>query len=153
MFFSLADDTAGQEWDPPALLVADADPSTRELLRRSLQEKGHEVLLAEDGEQAWSLFESRHPRLVITDVRLPKLDGLGLCLRIREAQPSPYSFILVLTSAKDPEVMAQGFAAGADDFMTKPVDRTELTWRIYSGLRVLNLHMDHRKKRATLLWT
>ena len=124
------------------ILVAEDDPITRQLLKRFLEEKGHQVLVAEDGEQAWSLFVEHHPRMVVTDWRMPKLDGLELCQRIREYENNEYTFVVVLTSTTDREAMVQGFAAGADDFMTKPFDRAELTWRIFSGIRVLNLHSD-----------
>ncbi len=127
------------EATPTTVLVAEDDPITRRLLVRFLQKKGHTVLEAEDGEQAWSLYVSHQPKLVITDWRMPRLDGMGLCRRIREQNQDNYTVVLILTSTKDKEAMVQGFAAGADDFMTKPLDHVELQWRIFSGLRVMRL--------------
>ena len=139
MFFHNKNKLADLQSEPTTVLVADDDPITRQLLKRFLEEKGHEVLVAEDGEQAWSLFVTHHPRLVLTDWRMPKLDGLGLCQRIRQDETADYTFVLILTSTTDRDAMVKGVAAGADDFMTKPFDRAELTWRIYSGMRVLDL--------------
>lgn len=127
------------EVSPTTVLVAEDEPITRRLLCRFLEKKGHEVLVANDGEQAWSLYVSHRPKLVISDWRMPKLDGLGLCRRIREQNCDEYTIVLILTSTTDKEAMIQGFAAGADDFMTKPLDHVELEWRIYSGLRVMEL--------------
>lgn len=122
------------------VLVAEDDPITRQLLKRFLQNKGHQVLLAADGEQAWSLYCEHQPRLIVSDWRMPRLDGLELCRRIREQENDDYTYMLILTSTTDREAMVQGFAAGADDFMTKPFNREELEWRIYSGFRVIGLH-------------
>lgn len=127
------------EVSPTTVLVAEDEPITRRLLCRFLEKKGHNVLVANDGEQAWSLYVSHRPKLVISDWRMPKLDGLGLCRRIREQNCDEYTIVLILTSTTDKEAMIQGFAAGADDFMTKPLDHVELEWRIYSGLRVMEL--------------
>lgn len=124
---------------PTRVLVAEDDPVTRLLLCSFLKKRGHEVFSAKDGEQAWSLYVSHRPSLVISDWRMPRLDGLGLCRRIREDNNDKYTIVLILTSTTDKEAMIQGFAAGADDFMTKPLDPVELEWRIYSGLRVMEL--------------
>lgn len=128
-----------KEPTPTQVLVAEDDPVTRLLLCSFLRKKGHDVLVATDGEQAWSLYVSHRPKLVISDWRMPKLDGLGLCRRIRELSNDEYTIVLILTSTTDKEAMIQGFASGADDFMTKPLDPVELEWRIYSGLRVMEL--------------
>ena len=127
---------------PTTVLVADDDPISRQLMKRFLESQGHQVILATDGEQAWSLFLTHHPRLVITDWRMPKLDGLELCQRIRAHQHEAYTFVLILTSTTDRDAKVHGFAAGADEFMTKPFDRAELTWRIHSSMRVLSLHTN-----------
>ena len=128
------------------VLVADDDPITRQLLKRYLEGKGHTVLVAVDGEQAWEIFENHQPRLVVTDWRMPKLDGLQLCEKIRDFQTAHYTYVLILTSTTEKEAMALGFAAGADDFMTKPFNREELNWRVQSGMRVIQLHSTLEKR-------
>ncbi len=126
----------------PSVLVADDDPITRKLLSRFLEDIGHEVFVAEDGEQAWTIFSARRPKLVITDCRMPKLDGIGLCKRIRGSEVNDYTFLLMLTSTSEKAILGECFAAGADDFMKKPFKRDELQWRLHSGLRILDLHSN-----------
>lgn len=133
------------------VLVADDDPITRQLLKRYLEGKGHTVLVAVDGEQAWEIFVSHQPRLVVTDWRMPKLDGLQLCERIRDFQAAHYTYVLILTSTTEKEAMALGFAAGADDFMTKPFNREELNWRVQLGMRVIQLHST--LENGSISWT
>ncbi len=154
-----SDDLTQHSHEPTTVLVVDDDPITRQLLKRFLEGKGNDVLVAKDGEQAWSLFVANRPRMVITDWRMPKLDGPGLCKRIRSSQSDEYTFVLILTSNADKDAKVQGFAAGADEFMIKPFDRAELTWRIHSSLRVIGLHssleerireLDEAQKRLEL---
>ena len=125
----------------PTVLVAEDDPITRQLLKRSLEDQGHPVLVASDGREAWSIFQSKRPRLVITNWRMPHLDGFELCERIREDHQTDYTFIIMVTSRADREAMVQGFTAGADDFIVKPFDRAVLRWRLHSATRVLKLHL------------
>ena len=115
MEFSPTMPLSHKEPTPTQVLVAEDDPVTRLLLCSFLRKKGHDVLVATDGEQAWSLYVSHRPKLVISDWRMPKLDGLGLCRRIRELSNDEYTIVLILTSTTDKEAMIQGFASGADD--------------------------------------
>ena len=83
--------------DIKSILIAEDDPITRQSLKRFLG-KDHEVFTAENGEEAWRLFAKHRPRLVVTDWRMPKMDGLELCAKIREITDDDYTFIIVLTS-------------------------------------------------------
>lgn len=132
--------TSDELENPTTILVADDDPISRRLLESALAERQHRVITAVDGEDAWKCFCKHRPKLIITDCHMPKLDGLGLCRRIRENGGDGYIYIVILTSLTEREAMRDGFEAGADDFMTKPFDRAELEWRVQSGMRVLELH-------------
>ena len=132
--------------EPTTILVADDDPISLKLLELALTDKGHRVISAVDGEDAWECFCQHRPKLVITDCHMPRLDGLGLCRRIRDNGGEGYTYIVILTSLTEREAMLKGFEAGADDFMTKPFDRAELEWRVLSGMRILDLHVTLENK-------
>lgn len=121
------------------VLIAEDDPISRKLLGRFFKQRDYDVLYAEDGEEAWEIFQEHLPPLVVTDTNMPRRDGLDLCRLIRSNAERNYTYVLILTSTQDQEALEQGFAAGADDFMTKPFNWAELEWRVHSGLRVLDL--------------
>ncbi len=121
------------------ILVADDDQVSRQLLAISLKKVGHEVILAEDGQEAWQLMQQLYFPLVISDWLMPEIDGLELCERIRNFRPEPYTYIILLTSRTDKSSLLEAFDAGVDDFLPKPFDFSELMARIHSGERVLHL--------------
>ncbi|MGL4551695.1 MAG: PP2C family protein-serine/threonine phosphatase [Gemmataceae bacterium] len=121
------------------VLVADDDPVCRHLLLRTLQAWGYEVTAAADGSEAWKAFEERDYPLVILDWVMPGVDGPELVRRIRSCARPGYVFTLLLAASNDHDEFIQGLAAGADDFMIKPLDREELRVRLRSGERILKL--------------
>ena len=123
----------------PSVLVAEDDAITRRLLTSFLEKAGHTVLEASNGKEAWESFLQHEPKLVITDWRMPEMSGLELCKKIR-SQSEGYTFVIILTSDTDRDAMCEGFASGADDFVTKPFDKAELNWRVNSGVRMIQLH-------------
>lgn len=121
------------------ILVAEDEPVSRRLLQSYLQKWGHEVVLANDGAEAWRLFEREEFRLVISDWMMPELDGVDLIRRIR-ATPCPiHVYIILLTGRSQKEDVVEGMEAGADDFVTKPFDRDELRVRLRVAERVCEL--------------
>jgi len=126
------------------ILVAEDEPTTRAMLESMLGRLGHEVVAAPDGEHAWLRFRSERFPVVITDWRMPGLDGLELCRRIR-ADPRPrYTFVVILTAVDGREGYLEGMKAGADDFMVKPPDPAALEARLYVAERVLRLQEEFR---------
>lgn len=121
------------------ILIVDDDLLMRQFLASILEGQGHEVEQAEDGMDAWEKFREQPTRVVITDWRMPRMDGLELCRRIREDPDARYTYVIMVTSNRERADVSEGLGAGADDFVTKPFDPTELRWRVNSGLRVLNL--------------
>ena len=124
------------------ILVAEDEPVSRRLLQSYLQKWGHEVVLANDGAEAWRLFEQEEFRLVISDWMMPELDGVDLIRRIRATSRPIHVYVILLTGRSQKEDVVEGMEAGADDFVTKPFDRDELRVRLRVGERVCEL--EHR---------
>ena len=114
------------------VLVVDDEANLRHTLGYALGQEGYEVLAAEDGEKAMTLFGTSHPDAVILDLMLPGIDGIEVCRRIRRESDVP---ILMLT-ARDTEVdRIVGLEIGADDYLGKPFSTRELVARLRALLR------------------
>jgi two-component system, cell cycle response regulator len=123
------------------ILIAEDDAVSRTILRRAVEKIGHECLAAADGEEAWGLYEE-NPDLdvIISDWMMPGVDGLELCRRVRGDGRGGYTYFTFLTALGDREYLLQGLEAGADDYLSKPLDRDELGMRLASALRVTELY-------------
>ena len=122
------------------ILIAEDDQVCRCVLAATLNEWGHEVITAPDGLTAWKLLQdSDAPRLAILDWKMPGLDGIELCEKIRNVPPLQSIYLILLTAHGGTENVITGLKAGADDFMAKPFDREELLARLNVGERVLRL--------------
>ena len=108
----------------PTVLVAEDDPVQRLLLRRALEPLGVEVRLARHGREALDLALEAPPHLVLTDLHMPYMDGLELTRRLKALDP--LLPVLLLTADRDHETRLRGLEAGADDFLNRPFDLTEL---------------------------
>jgi len=126
------------------VLIAEDDAVSRMILQRAVQKLGHEVLVAEDGGKAWKLYcEASDIDVIISDWMMPEVDGLELCRKVRAEERVDgrgYTYFIFLTALGDREHLLQGLAAGADDYLSKPLDRDELEMRLTSALRVTELH-------------
>jgi diguanylate cyclase (GGDEF)-like protein len=132
------------------ILIADDDPLSRRLLEATLARCGHDVVALSNGAEAASaLLAPDGPRLAILDWMMPNADGLEVCRKIRQ-RPVPYVYIIMLTSRDRREDMLTGLDAEADDFLTKPFDAVELSARVRSGARVLDLQERLLQMRAAL---
>jgi len=112
------------------ILIAEDSPTQRVLLKGILESAGHVVLAAADGEAALAEFARKRPRLVISDIVMPGIDGFELCRRVKSdpiGDPPP---VLLLTSLADPRDIINGLQAGADNFVTKPFDADYLLARV-----------------------
>jgi CheY-like chemotaxis protein len=110
----------------PSLLVVDDDVRARELMHIVLSAQGYAVASAADGPSALAAMRERMPDVMLTDFRLPGMDGAALCRFARELDPHARLAIVVLSGSDDPQLRRAAIDAGADVFLTKPVDRTEL---------------------------
>ena len=116
--------TAGRK-----VLVVEDDPANRLLLSDVLTAHGFQVVCAETGELGFALASSQAPDLILLDRRLPDADGYSLCTRLRALLPSPATRILMMSGDDPSEAHSTSLAAGADDFLAKPLSLSELlTW-------------------------
>lgn len=132
------------------ILIAEDDTASRFILEAAVRQLGHEPLVAADGEQAWQLYQTSHVDAVISDRTMPRLDGLGLCRRIRESEGGAYVYFIFLTSLGDQAAAADGMHIGADDYLSKPFDARELSSRLAVASRITALYKDLTAQRSEL---
>jgi len=121
------------------ILVVDDDAIVRGLLNKMLTAAGYEVFTACNGREAIEILKTRHLYLVVTDWLMPEVSGLELCKWIRAQSACRYVFILMLTTLDDEASVVEALAAGADEFIVKPVRQEELRARLGSARRMLGL--------------
>lgn len=114
------------------ILVVDDDPAIRNTLTRELAAAGYEAIAAADGAEGRELFETRQPDLVVTDLAMPRADGLALLQAVRRVDRTP---VLVLSVRGEEEEKVRALDLGADDFVTKPFSLRELLARVRAQLR------------------
>jgi two-component system, NtrC family, sensor kinase len=132
------------------VLIADDDPVSRRLLQSYLQKWGYDVTAAQDGAEAWRLFQGGAFPILITDWMMPEMDGLELIRRIRGAQRPEYVHATLLTAKAQKEDLVEGMDAGADDFLTKPFDREELRVRLRAAERLVKLEHSLAEQNRVL---
>ncbi|MCC7261304.1 MAG: response regulator [Candidatus Latescibacteria bacterium] len=121
------------------VLVVDDERLNRTLLRSLLQAAGYQVTEAEDGEQALQQVGAEAPDVILLDVMMPGLDGYTVCRRIKEDQATAHLPILIVTALNDREARLEGIGAGANDFLTKPIDRQEVLLRVQNAVYAKHL--------------
>jgi len=115
------------------------------MLERELSNYGYDVLSVVDGNEAWEELQREDaPKLVVLDWMMPGMDGLELCSRLRQRKTVVPTYVVLLTSRDDEKDIVRGLDAGADDYITKPFNNSELRARINVGRRMIEL-------QATLL--
>lgn len=125
------------------ILIAEDDAVPRRLLETTLTKWGYEVISTADGTQALeALSRPDAPSLAILDWMMPGLDGAEVCRRVRSLKTDRLLYIVLLTSKGRKEDIVQGLTAGADDYVVKPFDRSELKARINVGERILRLQAE-----------
>jgi putative two-component system response regulator len=127
------------------ILVVDDDPAIVDLLRRMLTREGYDVQTAFDGLQALERVAAHRPDLVLLDVTMPNLGGFDVCRQLKDDEQTALIPVTMLTGLDDQEHRRQGIEAGADDFLTKPIDQITLRARIRTQLRLKHLtdHLEH----------
>ncbi len=132
------------------VLIAEDDRASRRLLEKAVASLGYEVISVDDGLAAWNVLRQNDVRLVIADWEMPNMNGLSLCRRIRAGVLPRYVFVILLTSKTSREDIIEGLEAGADDYLTKPFNRAELSARLRTGLRVVELELELQAKNEIL---
>ena len=121
------------------ILIAEDDATSRVMLSAFLRKLGHEVTETDDGLAAWEAFQRSQPDIVVTDWMMPRKSGVELVRAIRAAERPAYTYIFILTALSSKDKFLVGLEAGADDYLTKPVDADELAARLVVGQRTLGL--------------
>jgi two-component system cell cycle response regulator len=133
------------------VLIAEDDPIGRLVLQKRLAAWGYQVITAKDGLAAWEILQQdKAPDLLILDWMMPGIDGPELCRRVRERQHPIYPYILLVTGKDDTQDVVRGLEAGADDYLSKPFDPTELRARLQVGRRILSLQHELIQAREEL---
>jgi two-component system, NtrC family, sensor kinase len=133
------------------IMIVEDDRISRRLLEKIVMEMGHSTIVAANGRDAWEKFQHHRVQLIITDWMMPEMDGLELCRRIRSNVCEHYTYLITLTSRSQKTDLLQVFEAGADDYIAKPFDPQELTARIKTGQRLVDLEERHRRLQHTLV--
>ena len=132
------------------VLIVEDSPVYRRLLARMLAQWGYTLSEAENGVAALDILANQPVSLVISDWEMPEMDGLSLCREIRSRQFGHYVYVILLTAREAPDDLTLGFDAGADDFLSKPVEQSELRARLHAGARVLSLESTLAARNARL---
>ncbi len=129
------------------ILIAEDDPISKKILEKALSGWGHTVISTENGAKALEVLkENPKIRMLITDWMMPDLDGLELCKQIRQLKRDRYLYVILLTALASKDKVVEGIDAGADDYVTKPFDRSELRVRINAGKRLIVLEGELAKR-------
>ena len=132
----------------PKILVIDDDTSLRRVLEYNLQEAGYQVLSAAGGEEGLRLFAEEAPALVITDMKMPGMDGMQVLKAVKEC--SPETLVIMITAFGTVDVAVEAMKAGAYDYITKPFNRDELLLTVAKALQFSGLAAENRHLRDEL---
>lgn len=121
------------------LVIAEDDLVSRTLMSTLMEKWGFKAVITKDGHEAMAALRAEQgPTLALLDWMMPGMDGLQVCRRVRESKKMVY--VIMVTSLGAKENIVEGLRTGADDYLVKPFDRSELLARIQVGLRILELH-------------
>jgi class 3 adenylate cyclase/CheY-like chemotaxis protein len=126
--------------NPARILIVDDIDANRDILKMRLGAHGYDLREAADGEEALAAAREWQPDLILLDVMMPKLDGIEVCRRLRADPTFPFTTIVLVTAKADTRDVVEGLEAGADEYLTKPIDQVALVARVKSVLRLKELH-------------
>lgn len=132
------------------ILIIDDDHIAQLTLTRILAKQGYEVLTASDGAAGIAQAQQFNPALIICDWLMPRLNGLDVCRQIKSDSNLSTTFFILLTSLASVADRVKGLDAGADDFITKPIEQHELTARVRAGLRLYQMSHDLQTQKQIL---
>jgi class 3 adenylate cyclase/CheY-like chemotaxis protein len=135
---------------PPRLLIVDDQPMNLDILQTRLAVHGYEILTAADGEEALAVARAQQPDLILLDVMMPKMDGIEACRHLKGDPSLPFMPIIMVTAKADSKDIVAGLEAGADEYLTKPIDQAALVARVKSMLRIKALHDTVQEQAARL---
>jgi adenylate cyclase len=126
--------------DPARILIVDDNPTNRDILATRLATHGYDLAQAADGEEALAAARSLLPDLVLLDVMMPKMNGFDVCRLLKNDPTFPFMAVILITAKAETRDVVAGLEAGADEYLTKPVDQAALMARVRSVLRLKALH-------------
>ena len=126
------------------ILVVDDELHVRGVLSEFLTQEGYEVIVATNGEEAIELAETESPQVILLDIKMPGIDGIEVCNRLKAHEKTRSIPIIIVTSYADRDFEA--YLEGADDFVTKPFHPTEVSLRVKAALRIR--HLTNELERA-----
>jgi len=132
----------------PKILIIDDDASLRRVVEYNLQEAGYQVLSAAGGEAGMSLFAEETPALVITDMKMPGMDGMQVLKAVKERVPE--TLVIMVTAFGTVDVAVEAMKAGAYDYITKPFNRDELRLVVAKALQLRGLTAENRRLKEEL---
>ncbi|WP_138504847.1 PP2C family protein-serine/threonine phosphatase [Nostoc sp. PA-18-2419] len=136
------------------ILVIDDDPTVRAVLKSTLKKQGYDITVASNGEEGIIQAQLLRPALIICDWMMSEVDGLEVCRRIRADVELATTFFILLTARGaargEEEDRVRGLDAGADEFISKPIEMNELKARVRAGLRLHQLNQDLQSKKQAL---
>ncbi|MGC8668043.1 MAG: diguanylate cyclase [Chthonomonadales bacterium] len=132
------------------ILVVEDDAVSQRILARMIEKLGHTPQIAPNGLAAWQLIQAEPCRIIISDWMMPEMDGLQLCRLVRSNIHDYYAYFILCTAKDHREDRLEGLQAGADDFLTKPLDPDELLARLGVAQRILKMQDDLRRHAEEL---
>ena len=142
---------ARRESDHSRILIVDDNPDSLEILRVRLESWGYRTQTANDGEDALAKIDAAPPDLILLDIMMPKIDGIEVARRVKGSESLPFIPIIMQTALDTTESKVEGLEAGADDYITKPIDFAELKARLTSMLRIKRLQEQLEDRERQLL--
>lgn len=142
------------------VLIAEDNMVSAKILQKNIKDWGYDVVLAQDGKEAWVALQDEEIRLAVLDWMMPEINGIQLCQKIRETdhqgENQAYTYIILLTAKDEQKDLIKGFSAGADDYITKPFNHLELRARLKTGKRIIDLQRQLQEQASrdglTGLW-
>jgi sigma-B regulation protein RsbU (phosphoserine phosphatase) len=132
------------------ILVVEDDPYFQRILSRRLQAEGYQVFTACDGREGMKAIVTQDPELVISDWMMPHVDGLELCQSVKTGLREAAPYFILLTAKGELNDKVVGLETGADDYLVKPCEQSEILARVRAGLRTVLLARELREKVAEL---
>ncbi|MFN6105222.1 MAG: response regulator [Planctomycetaceae bacterium] len=127
------------------ILIVDDNQQNCELLDAYLADEGYQIEMVYDGQQTLDAVARQQPDLILLDIMMPRLSGYEVCHRLKSSEETRTIPILMITALAEMSDIEKGIDAGADDFLTKPINKLELITRVRSLLRVRHLTNDYER--------
>jgi class 3 adenylate cyclase/CheY-like chemotaxis protein len=130
--------------------MVDDNPTNVDILQTRLAAHKYDIITAEDGEAGLAMAREKQPDLILLDIMMPKMDGIEVCRNLRADSALPFTPVIMVTAKADSKDVVAGLEAGADEYLTKPVDQAALVARVKSMLRIKKLHDTVHAQAARL---